>query len=76
MQPKSCESQSSGAEFTTSAWDAAARVVLGSALPSAMAKLGGVFDAVLLLYPRTVGAFDPKQAEYIMLINGGALIGG
>jgi hypothetical protein len=65
----------SGAAFATSEWNAAAGVVFDSALPAAMAKLGRVFDAVLLLYPRMVGIFEPKHAEYIMLINAGALVG-
>lgn len=30
-----------------------------------------VHSAVVLLYPRTVGAFDPTTAEWIVLINGG-----
>jgi hypothetical protein len=63
----------SGSAFTSGDWSAAARVVFESALPSALVKLGGVFDSVLLLYPRTVGEFDPKKAEYVMLINGGAV---
>jgi len=65
----------SGAPLATDQSNAAARVVLESALPPAMTKFGGVFDAIVLLYPRTVGSFDPKRAEYIVLLNGGALIG-
>jgi hypothetical protein len=65
----------SGTEFKNGEYRAAVDVVFGTAIPSAMAKLGGVFEAVVLLYPRTVGAFDPTHAEYIVLLNGGALVG-
>lgn len=66
---------SSGTEFKNGEYRAAVDVVFGTAIPAAMAKLGGVFEAVVLLYPRTVGVLDPKRAEYIVLLNGGALIG-
>lgn len=34
---------------------------------------GYVFHAVVLLYPRTVGLFDPGNAEWIVLVQGGWL---
>lgn len=34
---------------------------------------GYVFGATVLRYPRTVGAFDPTTAEWIVLLNGGWL---
>lgn len=65
----------SGTEFQNGEWSAPAQVVLSSAIPYAMESVGGVFDAVVLLYPRTVGVFEPSRAEYVVLLNGGALIG-
>jgi hypothetical protein len=52
---------------------AALDVVWGTALPEGMATSGYIFDAVVLLYARTVGAFDPSTAEWIVLVNGGWL---
>lgn len=34
---------------------------------------GYLFDASVLLYPRAVGAFDPSQAEWVVLLSGGWL---
>jgi hypothetical protein len=51
----------------------AADVVLATALPSAFARWGSLLDVVVLLYPRSVGAFDPSTAEYIVLLNAGWL---
>ena len=51
----------------------AAAVVIATAIPPAFEYWGYVFDAVVLLYPRTIGAFDPSKAEYIVLLNGGWL---
>jgi len=53
--------------------DKAVAVVLKTAIPGAMWKGGYVFDAVVLRYPRSVGAFDPTTAEWIVLVNGGWL---
>ncbi|MBZ0121321.1 MAG: hypothetical protein K8H88_30270 [Sandaracinaceae bacterium] len=53
--------------------DAAVSVVLGTAVPAALWRGGYVFDSVVLLYPRGVGAFDPSTAEWIVLVNGGWL---
>lgn len=53
--------------------DAALAVVWQTALPEGLWQGGYVFDAVVLLYPRTVGAFDPATAEWIALVNSGWL---
>jgi hypothetical protein len=60
-------------EGATARFDEAADVVLGTALPSAFEHWGYIFDVVVLLYPRTVGGFDPATAEYIVLVNAGWL---
>lgn len=52
---------------------AALAVVWQTALPGGMWKGGYVFDEVVLLYPRSVGAFDPTNAEWIVLVNSGFL---
>lgn len=44
-----------------------------TAIPGASYQKGYLFRAVVLLYPPTLGAFDPKVAEYVALINGGWL---
>ncbi|MBN2575702.1 MAG: hypothetical protein JXP73_14140 [Deltaproteobacteria bacterium] len=51
----------------------AADVVLATALPSAFSRWGGLLDVVVLLYPRSVGVFDPATAEYVVLLNAGWL---
>jgi hypothetical protein len=48
-------------------------VVLATALPAAFRKWGDLFDVVVLLYPRTLGTFDPAAAEYVVLVNAGWL---
>ncbi len=53
--------------------DAALAVVWQTALPDGLWAGGYVFDAMVLLYPRTVGAFDPATAEWIVLVNSGWL---
>lgn len=47
--------------------------VRSTALLEGMATSGYVFDAVVLLYPRSVGVFDPTTAEWIVIVNGGWL---
>jgi hypothetical protein len=47
--------------------------VLTTAIPSALERMGGLFDGVVLLYPRTLEGFDPDTTEYIVLLNGGWL---
>lgn len=44
-----------------------------TAIPGANFNKGDLFHAVVLLYPPTVGAFNPKVADYVVLINGGWL---
>ena len=44
-----------------------------TAVPLAMAKANYVFDAMVLLYPRSVFAFEPGTAEWIVMVNGGWL---
>jgi hypothetical protein len=53
--------------------DAALAVIRSSPFPAALWTGGYVFDAVVLRYPRTVGAFNPGNAEWIVLLNGGWL---
>ncbi|MEB2323744.1 MAG: hypothetical protein OZ921_14630, partial [Sorangiineae bacterium] len=53
--------------------DAALEVVWRTAVPAALYQWGYVFDSVVLLYPRTVGAFDPTSAEYVVIVNSGFL---
>ncbi|MBI4602098.1 MAG: hypothetical protein HY721_09075 [Planctomycetes bacterium] len=53
--------------------EAALDVVRRTALPEGLATSGYVFDATVLLYPRSVGAFDPTSAEWIVVLNGGWL---
>ncbi|MFO0746188.1 MAG: hypothetical protein U1F43_11010 [Myxococcota bacterium] len=52
---------------------AALAPVRQTALLGAMWSKGYVFDSVVLRYPRTVGAFDPSTAEWIVLVSGGWL---
>lgn len=54
-------------------FDEAAAVVRSTALPAAFSMWGGSFDAVVLVYPRTVGGFVASTAEYIVLLDGGWL---
>ena len=42
-----------------------------TAIQDAIRYGGYFFHAVVLLYPPTVGAFNPKVAEYVALVNGG-----
>jgi hypothetical protein len=53
--------------------DAATLAVWDTALPEGLWELGYVFDAVVLLYPRSVGEFNPTTAEWIVLVNSGWL---
>ena len=52
---------------------AALQVVWNTALPNGLWKNGYVFDAVVLLYPPSVGAFDPNVAEWVVLLSSGWL---
>lgn len=54
--------------------DAALAVAWDSAFPDGFGNAGHlIHDAVVLKYPRTVGAFDPNVAEWIVLFNSGLL---
>jgi hypothetical protein len=62
-----------GTELPASSVNAALAAVWSTAIPSGLLKGGYLFDAIVLLYPRTVGAFDPTTAEWIVLVNSGWL---
>ena len=53
--------------------DAAMDVLWQTALPEGMMTSGYLFDAAVVLYARSVGAFDPTTAEWIVILNGGWL---
>ena len=53
--------------------DQVADVIERTALPRAMWAGGYVFNTVVLLYPRTVGVFDPAAAEWVAIVSGGWL---
>ena len=63
----------SGGALSSTDVDAALGPVRRTALIDAMWERGYVFDSVVLRYPRTVGAFDPASAEWIVLVSGGWL---
>lgn len=63
----------SGTALSAQVVDTAVEVVLGTAVPAAMWANGYVFHATVLLYPRSVGEFDPASAEWVVLVNGGWL---
>jgi hypothetical protein len=48
-------------------------VVEQTAVTGAFWHGGYIFDAVVLLYPRSVGMFDPTTAEWIVMVSGGWL---
>ena len=62
-----------GQELAAGDVNAALEAVWNTAVPAGLSKNGYVFDAMVLLYPRTVGAFDPTTAEWIVIVNGGWL---
>ncbi|APR75259.1 Hypothetical protein A7982_00605 [Minicystis rosea] len=62
-----------GQKLAESDVTAALAVVWNTAVPAGLRQKGYVFDAMVLLYPRTVGAFDPTTAEWIVLVNSGWL---
>ncbi len=64
---------SGGAPLSDAQINAALEVVLDTAIPGAFWEGGYVFDAVVLSYPRTMGAFNPNTAEWIVMVNGGWL---
>jgi hypothetical protein len=54
-------------ETIDAVWD----VIGASALPAAMQTAGSLQRVTILRYPRTVGAFDPRNAEYIVFLEAG-----
>jgi hypothetical protein len=61
------------AELAPADIEAALEVVRTTAVLEGMATSGYVFDAAVILYPRSVGVFDPTTAEWIVVVNGGWL---
>jgi hypothetical protein len=59
----------SGAPLPSAQVNAALAKVWETALPAGLAKVAYLIDAMVLLYPRSVGAFDPTTAEWIVLIG-------
>ncbi len=64
---------SNGGPLSSTAVAAALGVVWETALPDGLWKNGYVFDAVVLLYPPSVGALNPAVAEWEVLVNSGWL---
>ncbi len=64
---------SGGGSLAAQDIEAALDIVRATALPEGLATSGYLFDAVVLLYPRSVGAFNPLTAEWIVILNGGWL---
>lgn len=52
--------------------DAALDAVWTSALPDGLARRATLQDAMVLLYPPQVGAFEPSSAEWVVMLNSGA----
>jgi hypothetical protein len=50
----------------------AVTVVFSSALGYALSHWGIIAEVVVLLYPRTVGDFDPTTAEWVVIVNADA----
>jgi hypothetical protein len=63
----------SGRALSQAQVDAALAVVWGTALPDGLWQSGYVFDAMVLLYPPSVGGLDPNVAEWVVLVNSGWL---
>lgn len=59
-----------GAGLETADVEAALDVVRTTALPHALERSGELLDATVLRYPRSVGAFDPGTAEWIVILHG------
>jgi len=64
---------SSGQALAMDKVTAALDVVWDTALPDGLWQGGYVFDAVVLLYPPSVGVLDPTVAEWVVLVNSGWL---
>jgi hypothetical protein len=63
----------SGNALSMAEVDSALAVVWQTALAGGLWKNAYVFDAVVLLYPPSVGAFDPTTAEWVVIVNSGWL---
>jgi hypothetical protein len=59
-----------GAALSAADAKAAFDVAWSTAIPAAFATRLYFRDSMVLLYPRTVGLFDPKTAEDVVLFNG------
>ena len=62
-----------GRTLTVAELTSALAVALQTAIPAAFWGGGYVFDGVVIRYPRSVGAFDPSNAEWIVIVGGGWL---
>jgi hypothetical protein len=62
-----------GTELDAAEIDDALSQAWVTALPDGLMQGGYVFDAVVVLYPRSVGAMDPSTAEWIVMVNSGWL---
>jgi hypothetical protein len=61
-----------GTELTQAEFDPAVSVLEQTALPGSLWSDQGILrHTVVLLYPRSVGPFDPSTAEWILVLNGG-----
>lgn len=63
----------SGQKLSDADVNAALAVAWNTALPAGLSQGGYLFEPMVLLYPRTVGAVDPSTAEWIVLVNSGWL---
>ncbi len=63
-----------GEALTATQVDAALNVVDRTGVPGGFASGPGyIFSTLVLLYPRSVGEFNPATAEWIVIVNGGWL---
>lgn len=58
-----------GCDTSGSGIDSPLDVVARTAVPGAMARAGEIDSVIEFCYPRTVGMFDPREAEWIVIIN-------
>ncbi len=59
--------------LSSSELDPVVHEVWSTALPEALHGAGTVLDAMVLLYPRSEGAFQPESAEWVVMINSSGL---
>lgn len=62
-----------GEDLSAEKTEAALADVAGTALPDALALRGELRSAVILEYPRRLGVYDGRTAEWIVILNGGQL---